>query len=312
MLMARRPEVAQAINSTHQNPSYLSEFPLPDNLRASADINEAMDFIAGGQQTLIVLGVPVAAMRETIQQWIPRLAEITSHPLPVIWTCKGFEQKTGMMPHELIADLSLPQQLELGVLSGPSFAAEVVQGLPVALTIASSNKSLANLVTQVFHYQQTRIYRSNDVTGVEVGGALKNVMAVACGISDGLELGNNARAALITRGLAEITRLGTALGGEEITFSGLTGMGDLVLTATGNLSRNRQVGLALGQGQDLQSILSSGLTAEGVRCAQAAHERAVSLGVDMPITRAVCNVLAGQTPREAVTSLLLRDATSEF
>jgi glycerol-3-phosphate dehydrogenase (NAD(P)+) len=199
-----------------------------------------------------------------------------------------------------------------GVLSGPSFAKEVARGLPVALTIASQDNNLKQLVTEIFHSEHMRIYSSSDVMGVEVGGALKNVMATACGISDGLGLGNNARAALITRGLAEMTRFGVALGARPNTFAGLTGLGDLVLTATGELSRNRQVGVRIGRGESLTDILASGITAEGARCAQAVLNRAQSMGIPMPITEAVCATLyGGVAPAHAVHRLMARSATEE-
>src|SRR5690606_27356477 len=199
--------------------------------------------------------------------------------------------------------------LVTGVLSGPSFAREVAQGLPVALTIAGSHPSVAARTVAALHSQQARIYTSEDIIGVEVGGALKNVMAIACGIADGLELGTNARAALITRGLAEMQRLGMALGGRAETFAGLTGLGDLVLTATGPLSRNRQVGVAIGEGKTLEQALAGGITAEGARCARAALALGQHMGVELPITQAVCQVLfEGLSPRKAVSSLLARDS----
>jgi glycerol-3-phosphate dehydrogenase (NAD(P)+) len=198
------------------------------------------------------------------------------------------------------------------VLSGPSFAREVAQGLPVALTVASRHDVAARVTTAALHGGAVRIYTSRDVIGVEVGGALKNIIAIACGISDGLGLGANARAALITRGLAEMQRLGLALGGLAETFGGLTGLGDLVLTATGALSRNRQVGLAIGQGQSLGHILEGGMTAEGVRCARAALALGRQQQVDLPITEAVCTVLFDNVPPEqAVARLLAREARAE-
>ncbi len=198
------------------------------------------------------------------------------------------------------------------MLSGPSFALEVARKLPVALTIASARPDTGAAVLAALHGSRCRIYTSEDVTGVEVGGALKNVMAIACGISDGLGMGSNARAALITRGLAEIQRLSCALGGERETVQGLTGLGDLVLTATGPLSRNRQVGLAIGEGRKLEEILAGGMTAEGVRCARAALALGTRLGIELPITTVVCRVLfEGLAPHEAVAALLARDSRPE-
>jgi glycerol-3-phosphate dehydrogenase (NAD(P)+) len=199
------------------------------------------------------------------------------------------------------------------VLSGPSFAREVASGLPAALTVASASPVCRDRTVAAFHHGAMRIYTGEDVVGVEVGGAVKNVLAIATGIADGLALGMNARAALITRGLAEMTRLGVALGGLPETFTGLTGLGDLILTATGDLSRNRTVGLQLAQNRTLDDILGAlGHVAEGVRCARAVLALAQAHGVDMPITAAVCAVLFdGVAPREAVNALLRRDARAE-
>jgi glycerol-3-phosphate dehydrogenase (NAD(P)+) len=229
---------------------------------------------------------------------------------PIVWTCKGFEADTARLPHEIMRE-ALPGATG-GALSGPSFAREVAQGLPVALTVASDSPALRDATTAAFHGAALRVYASTDLVGVEVGGALKNVIAVACGIGDGLALGTNARAALITRGLAEMTRFGVALGAQAETFAGLTGLGDLVLTATGELSRNRRVGLEIGAGRKLADILASGITAEGVRCARAALDRARAIGVELPITEAVCAVLFdGVAPMTAVSALLARDARYE-
>ena len=200
----------------------------------------------------------------------------------------------------------------MGVLSGPSFAQEVAQGLPVALTLASRDSWVADPVLAALHGSTARIYTSADVVGVEVGGALKNIIAIACGISDGLGLGTNARAALITRGLAEMQRVGLALGGQAETFAGLTGLGDLVLTATGDLSRNRQVGLAIGRGSSRSEILASGVTAEGVRCARAVLALGRRHQLELPITEAVCKVLFEDlAPSQAVSDLLSREARPE-
>jgi glycerol-3-phosphate dehydrogenase (NAD(P)+) len=259
---------------------------------------------------LLILSVPLAGLRVLCTQ----LGEKLSQPLTgIVWTCKGLEAETGMLPSEIArAALSAVPNIPTGVLSGPSFAREVAQGLPVALTIASHDAALRRATIAALHGGAMRVYANQDVIGVEVGGALKNVMAIACGIGEGLGLGTNARAALITRGLAEMTRFGEALGAHSETFSGLTGLGDLVLTATGDLSRNRQVGLEIGRGKSLNEVLATGLTAEGARCAQAVLKRASELGVELPITHAVCEVLfEGVAPFEAVTRLLSRVATTE-
>ncbi len=232
--------------------------------------------------------------------------------LPLVWACKGFEQSTARMPHEVVAE-ERPSQTAAAALSGPSFAQEVARGLPTALTLASNDVSFARETARALHHATLRVYYTDDIIGVEVGGAVKNVMAIATGICEGLGLGLNARAALITRGLAEITRLGTRLGGRTETFMGLAGAGDLILTCTGELSRNRRVGLQLAQGRSVDEILAQlGHVAEGVDSAREVARLAASRGVDMPITDAVCAVLfRGTTPQAAVQSLLSRDPKTE-
>lgn len=313
LLWARDAAQARAIDTRHVNARYLPDIPLPEALRCTHDFEQAVAHACepDAEPGLIILGVPVAGMAETCARLARSLAHRPGLRPPVVWTCKGFDQSSGQLPHE-IAAAALGEHALPGVLSGPSFAKEVAQGLPVALTIASEHEATRRAATAALHGRTARIYGSTDVIGVEVGGALKNVIAIACGISDGLALGANARAALITRGLAEIQRLGVALGGMPETFSGLTGLGDLVLTATGDLSRNRQVGLAIGAGHSLETVLAGGMTAEGVRCARAALALGRKHGVDLPITEAVCNVLfGGLSPRQAVSGLLSREAKPE-
>lgn len=315
LLWARNNQTVAAINDSRINPSYLPDVRLPAGLKATDDFGQAVDHACGdaGSPGLIILGVPVAGMAETCGHLARALTGKQLGELSVVWTCKGFEKTTGQLPHEIAQSAfhAFPQ-LGQGVLSGPSFAREVAQGLPVALTIATRSAHTARDAVAALHGSNARIYTSTDVIGVEVGGAMKNVMAIACGIADGLELGTNARAALITRGLAEMCRLGLAMGGEAETFAGLTGLGDLVLTATGALSRNRQVGLAIGQGQTLDAILAGGMTAEGVRCAQAALALGRRHGVELPITETVCKVLfEGLAPQHAVAELLTREAKAE-
>lgn len=318
LLWARDRHVAEAINTGHRHPRHLTDIALPADLEATASLQQALTHVQGTGHTsgLIILGVPVAGLEDvcgTLASMLPRTPECAS--LSVIWTCKGLHRDTGQLAHEIVqAHLGSHHShgLGLGVLSGPSFAHEVAQGLPVALTIATLDEQTTDRTTQALHGDTARIYSSPDIIGVEIGGALKNVMAIACGISDGLQLGNNARAALITRGLAEIQRLGLALGGQADTFSGLTGLGDLVLTATGDLSRNRQVGLAIGQGQSLDDILASGMTAEGVRCVTAARDLGRKFNIELPITTVVHDVLfQGMSPKNAVAQLLARDARPE-
>lgn len=315
LIWARRASCAAQINQNHQLPQYLPQVDLPPALQATDDFQLAMQYVLGddSQPGLIILGIPVAGMKEICAKISASLPTKRRHPIYILRTCKGFDPETGQLPHQ-ITDQALPvyDWLQTGTLSGPSFALEVAQGLPVALTVASHSNALAACTTDILHGQTARIYRSTDIIGVEIGGALKNIIAIACGASDGLRLGTNARAALITRGLAEMQRIGVALGGKSATFSGLTGLGDLVLTTTGDLSRNRQVGLAIARGQSLDEIIASGLTAEGVRCAQAALALAKKHQIDTPITQAVCDVLFHQLPPlDAVHQLLARVARLE-
>jgi glycerol-3-phosphate dehydrogenase (NAD(P)+) len=231
----------------------------------------------------------------------------------VVWLCKGFEYGTGLLPHQVVREV-LGAAVPNAVLSGPSFAQEVARGLPCALTVASDTQALRERVVAAAHGGGIRVYACDDMVGVEVGGAVKNILAIATGAADGMGMGLNARAALITRGLAEITRLGTALGGKASTFMGLTGMGDLILTCTGDLSRNRRVGLALAQGKPLDTIVAElGHVAEGVPCAKAVRELAQKLGVDMPITNAVAGVLFdGVEASKMAAQLMARDPRNEL
>ena len=314
MLWARDAALAASLNTTHQSPRYLPGISLPSSLQSTASLQQALAFAqAGLAPGLLILGVPLAGLRALCEQLAHQLAHGAHKLAGILYTCKGLEADTGRLPSEVALEgLHALAHLPTGVLSGPSFALEVARGLPVALTAASHAAALCQAANQALHGGNVRVYASQDVIGVEVGGALKNIMAIACGVGDGLGLGANARAALITRGLAEMTRFGEALGAQASTFAGLTGLGDLVLTATGDLSRNRQVGIAIGRGQTLDALLASGLTAEGARCAQAVKLRARALGIEMPITEAVCSVLFDRTkPLEAVTRLLSRAATSE-
>nr|WP_231755210.1 NAD(P)H-dependent glycerol-3-phosphate dehydrogenase [Bordetella sp. N] len=319
MLWARQPDQAAAIAAARENARYLPGVSLPAGLAVTADLAQALQFLdtpagqTGGAEPLIILGVPVAGLADICQALLTLLPTLTG-PLPhIVWTCKGFEKHDGRLPHEIVRDTlaGLPG-LRVGVLSGPSFAREVAQGLPVGLTIASDDPDVCRRTTTALHGGAVRVYAGDDVVGVEVGGALKNIIAIACGVSDGLRLGTNARAALITRGLAEMSRFGVALGARADTFAGLTGLGDLVLTATGDLSRNRRVGLEIGGGRKLEEVLAGGMTAEGAHAARAALARAAALNVDLPITAAVCAVLfEGVAPMTAVSTLLARDARHE-
>jgi glycerol-3-phosphate dehydrogenase (NAD(P)+) len=293
-------EMAAARDNIH----YLQGHPFPPALQVSADFDAAVAH--AGRDGLLIAACPVAGLR-------PLLQALQGKAIPnIVWLCKGFEYETGMLPHQIVREV-LGEGVPGGALSGPSFAQEVAKGLPCALTIAATDTALCELVVAVLHGGTVRVYSSDDVVGVEVGGAVKNVLAIATGIADGMGLGMNARAALITRGLAEITRLGTALGGNIETFMGLTGIGDLILTCTGDLSRNRRVGLGLAQGKSLETVVRElGHVAEGVPCAKAVRELSRRLGVDMPITNAVASVLFdGVQPAELVQGLMARDPRAE-
>jgi len=304
LLWARDPAQAQAIATARENARYLPGIALPAALAVTADWSRAAAH-AAAPDALVAIATPTAGLRQTL-----RALHAEGGAAPVVWLCKGFEQRTHALAHQIAAQ-ELPGRAA-GPLSGPSFAEEVARGLPTALTVAG-NETFCARVTEVFHAGALRIYSTSDVTGVEVGGAVKNVLAIATGIAEALGLGLNARAALIARGLAEIARLGVALGARAETFMGLAGVGDLILTCTGDLSRNRKVGLLLGQGLSLALALEKiGHVAEGVWSAPAVAQRAAEAGVEMPLTAAVCAVLDGRaTPRAALAQLLARDPKAE-
>ena len=301
-LWAREAEQAAQLTRQRRNLRYLADVELPNAVRATSDFAAAL---SGADLALIA--TPTAGLRETL-----RLLKSTSMPVPVVWACKGFEAGTAMLPHKVVATELQPGR-PCAVLSGPSFALEVATGKPTALTLASAEEVFARDLARELHHPLLRVYYSSDIVGVEIGGAVKNVMAVATGICDGLGLGLNARAALITRGLAEMTRLGLKLGGRAETFMGLAGVGDLVLTCTGDLSRNRRVGQLLAQGRKLPEVLAElGHVAEGVQSAREVERLARENGIDMPITQGVCAVLyGGLSPRDAVQQLLARDPRAE-
>ncbi|MEQ1813406.1 MAG: NAD(P)H-dependent glycerol-3-phosphate dehydrogenase [Candidatus Nitrotoga sp.] len=299
-LWARDATQVAMMRANRCNQRYLPDFQLPSALLLTADFQAARI-----SAELIIITVPIAAFRETLRQ----IASVNT-TVPVIWACKGFEANTTQLPHQVAAE-TLPGNFPGAVLSGPSFAQEVAQGLPTALTLASSDGEFARGTAQLLHHSRLRIYSSTDMVGVEVGGAVKNVMAIAAGIAEGLDLGHNARAALITRGLAEMTRLGLALGGRAETLGGLSGAGDLILTCTGNLSRNRQVGILLAQQRALPGILQEiGHVAEGVYTVREVHQLAKHLHIDMPICAAVHRVLYERVPAAKVLEELLNRATS--
>lgn len=307
VLWARDRALIESLSISHENERYLRGVTLPGSLVYEPDLSSALRHGAAAD-ALCVVAAPVAGLRALCGT----MRESGIVPAHIVWLCKGFEADTQCLPNEVVA-AELPRHASNGTLSGPSFAREVGQGLPVALTVASASVTLGERTVAAFHHGAMRIYTGDDVIGVEVGGAVKNVLAIATGIADGLGLGLNARAALITRGLAEMSRLGVALGGRAETFHGLTGLGDLILTATGDLSRNRTVGMQLATGRSLTDILAAlGHVAEGVRCARAVLSLAESHNIDMPITHAVCRVLFDNVaPRDAVHALLSRDAKAE-
>jgi glycerol-3-phosphate dehydrogenase (NAD(P)+) len=310
LLWGRKPEQMAATEAARENLAYLPGYPLPPALRVSADFEAAIAHVAqaqAGATPLLIAACPVAGLR-------PLLEQLKDKAIPnIVWLCKGFEYDTGLLPHQVVREV-LGNGVPGAALSGPSFAQEVARGLPCGLTVASTTAELRERVVSLVHGGSVRVYSCDDLVGVEVGGAVKNILAIATGAADGLGLGLNARAALITRGLAEITRLGTALGGQASTFMGLTGMGDLILTCTGDLSRNRRVGLALAQGKALDTIVKElGHVAEGVPCAKAVRELAAKRGVDMPITNAVAEVLFdGASVQATVDKLLARDPRNEL
>jgi glycerol-3-phosphate dehydrogenase (NAD(P)+) len=311
LLWARDAAQAAAVATGRVNERYLPGVALPAALGITADLDAALAH--AGQASadgLVVIATPTSGLRDMLARAAPCGAGL-------LWVCKGFEAGTGALGHEIAREVA--PAARSGVLSGPSFALEVARGQPTALVAASADEALARQAVDAFHGDALRVYTSADPVGVEVGGAVKNVIAIATGIADGMPsaagtgLGLNARAALVTRGLAETTRLGVALGARAETFMGLSGLGDLVLTATGALSRNRQVGLELAKDRALADVLHDlGHVAEGVYSAPTVLARAEALGVEMPITAAVVAVLAGRLrPAEALVRLMRRDARAE-
>jgi glycerol-3-phosphate dehydrogenase (NAD(P)+) len=307
-LWARDAAQAAALGQRRENVPYLPGWRLPEGVTVAGPDVDSPGALAQ-KHDLVIVATPMAGLRAT-------LTELSACTKSVAWLCKGFEspktQPYGLLGHEVRAEVA--PKLAAGVLSGPSFAQEVANGRPTALVAASDSVQVRDALVAAFHGPTLRVYANDDMPGVEVGGAVKNVLAIATGLCDGLELGLNARAALITRGLAEMTRLGLALGARADTFMGLSGLGDLVLTATGDLSRNRRVGLLLAEGRTLQRAVESlGHVAEGVYSARTVVDRARRLGVDMPIAQAVVDLLDGRlAPADAVATLMGRDPASEI
>jgi glycerol-3-phosphate dehydrogenase (NAD(P)+) len=302
-LWGREPEVIEALNTEGRNSVFLPGIPVPDNVRVTADL----DMLVKSHSDFLIC-VPshvFRAMLEAIKPNIPGNARVA-------WATKGFEVSTGKLPHE-VAEEVLGTQVPLAVLSGPTFAREVGLGLPTAMTVAATDNDYAEQLAAGISDKNFRAYTSTDMIGVEVGGAVKNILAIATGMSDGLGFGANTRVALITRGLAELTRLGVALGAQPDTFMGLSGMGDLVLTCTDDQSRNRRMGLGLAAGKSADDMaVEIGQVVEGVNAAAAVHKVAGDLGVEMPICEQAYRLLYEDgTPEEAVQALMKRTVKSE-
>jgi len=303
VLWARRPDLAETISTTHVNRDYLPDYQLPTSLRATASLEEALD---GAE--VVVMGVPSHGFREILDEAKPFLSGGT----PIISLTKGVEQQTLKRMTEVIDDV-VPDHPR-GVLTGPNLAKEVMAGWPAASVVAIEDESIGRELQRLFSTEAFRVYTNPDVVGCEVGGALKNVIAIAAGIADGMGFGDNTRAALITRGLHELTRLGVALGGEPLTFAGLAGMGDLVATCISRQSRNRHVGEALGRGQTIDEIVAAmNMVAEGVKSSKAVLDLSVRVGVEMPIAEQVVAVLyEGKQASEIVPALMQREAKPEL
>lgn len=294
------------INEWHSNKKYLPDVILPENIIGYAELSEAL---AGIEK--IILAVPTKAIREVIR----KISVIQKTPLTIVHVSKGIEPDTLLRISEVIKK-EMPEELleDIVVLSGPSHAEEVSLRHPTTVTVSSENMEAAEKIQDLFINQNFRVYTNPDIVGVEIGGALKNIIALAAGIADGLGYGDNAKAALITRGLAEIARLGTKMGANPLTFSGLTGIGDLIVTCTSVHSRNWRAGNLLGKGHSLDDVLTNmGMVVEGVRTTKAAYQLAEKYQVSMPITNALYNVLfKGFNPKEAVDSLMARGKTNEM
>jgi glycerol-3-phosphate dehydrogenase (NAD(P)+) len=301
-LWSREADVAAELRESRENRRFFPGYRLPDAVDVTTDFAAAVS-----AAELLIIATPIAGLRPTVEN-------LRAHGvrLPLLWVCKGFEAGSGKLPHQVVGEVLGPDAV-FGALSGPSFAEEVAAGQPTAIALAANDPVFAREAARQLHAARLRIYANDDLVGVEVGGAVKNVLAIATGVCDGLGLGLNSRAALMTRGLAEIARLGVALGAQRETFLGLAGMGDLILTCTGDLSRNRRVGLALAENKLLPQILAElGHVAEGVYTAREVDRLAARLGVDMPISAAVAAVLDGRlNAAQAVAQLMARDPREE-
>ena len=301
-LFGRDEAQVAAINATACNEKYLPDLKLPGNISAYRAIVNPLP--AGG---MVLIALPFQHARQVLKALAPNAGEISG----VIWASKGIEQETHALAHEIVA-AELGEELPFAMLSGPNFAKEVARRLPAAVTVASKNPQFLKAVCEAFHTDYFRPYSSEDVIGVEIGGAVKNVVAIAAGIADGLSLGANARAALITRGLAEIARWGKFRGGRSETFMGLSGLGDLVLTCTDDLSRNRRFGLQLARGKSIDEAIELVGLVEGAKTSLALAEVCANHGVDMPISSQVAGVVRGEiSPQQAVSALMSRDLSTE-
>lgn len=304
VLWGRDPVVVNAIDSQHENPRYLPSLPLPENLRATTDMAAAID---GAAWVLVV--VPSHAFGETVRA----LAPLLPAGVGVAWATKGFEPGSGRFLHEVAGEV-FGQGVPLAVVTGPSFAKEVTQGLPTAVTVHGDDAAFTQVVADAMHGPAFRAYTGNDMVGAELGGAMKNVLAVATGVADGMALGLNARAGLITRGLNEMLRLAAAIGGRPETLMGLAGLGDLVLTSTGDLSRNRRLGLALGRGKGIaEAVAEIGQVVESIQTADEVMRQAERHGIELPISDAVRSVLHGElSPADGLKQLMAREQKAEY
>lgn len=304
VLWGRDADGVIAIDQQHENPRYLPGIPLPESLRATTDLADSLK-----EADLVLVVVPSHAFAETLRKLAPHRPPHAG----VAWATKGFEPGSGRFLHE-VAEEVLGEGVPLAVVTGPSFAKEVAMGLPTALTVHGSDPGFAQAVADALHGPAFRAYTGNDMLGAELGGAMKNVLAVATGVADGMKLGLNARAGLITRGLNEMLRLNHAIGGKAETLMGLAGLGDLVLTCTGDLSRNRRLGLALGRGQSIEdAVREIGQVVESVQTADEVMRQAERHGIELPISSAVQSVLHGEiTPAEGLRLLLSREQKPEY
>lgn len=303
LLWGHAPEHIENLSKERENKRYLAGLKFPETLQLTDNLQSAAEF-----SDILLIVVPSHVFKDTLQKIKPFVSE----QVKIAWASKGFNPETGELLHQIVARV-FSSETPAAVLSGPSFAQEVAAGLPSAVTIAATQPAFADQLAQIMHSPRFRIYTTDDIVSVQVGGAVKNVLAIAAGIADGIGFGANTRAALVTRGIAEIIRLNTALGGEQNTLMGLAGLGDLILTCTDNQSRNRRFGLALGQGKDrAQAIQEIGQEVEGISAAKETYMLAKKHGIDMPITEQTYRVLyEGLAPLSAVQNLLQRDQKPE-